>query len=190
MNITLAILIYNVFWKKRTSGLTRLIISSNLSWDSHVMHIVLKSNRMLGLLKRTCPLITDVKVRQTVFSLSLVKSQLSYATEVWSPRIVKLRTILERVLRRPTRILGTKIGEVSYKRRLLTLRLLPLTCDREIRDLVFLFNWISGSTDLNIDWFVTFVSHDRPRSQNPALMLKPAHCKTTTFQSSNRILKP
>ena len=58
--------------------------------------------------------------------------------------------------------------------------------DREIRDLVFLFNCISGSTDLNIDRFVTFVSHDRSRFQNPA------YCKTTTFQTSfsNRIVKP
>jgi len=37
-------------------------------------------------------------------------------------------------------------------------------------DLVFLFNYISGSTDLNIDRFVTFVSHDRSRFQNPALI--------------------
>ena len=75
----------------------------------------------LGLLKRTCPLITDVEVRQTLY-LSLVKSQLSYATEVWSPGIVKLTTILERVQRRATRrILRTKIGVVSYKQRLLTL---------------------------------------------------------------------
>ena len=169
-----------------------VIIASNLSRESHIVHIVLKANRMLGLLKRTCPLITYVKVRRTLY-LTLVKSQLSYATEVWSPGSVKLRTILERVQRRATRwILRTKIGEVSYKQRLLTLQLLPLTYDREIRDLVFLFKCISGSTDFNIDQFVTFVPHDRSRSLNPALMLKPAYCKTTTFQTSffNRIVKP
>ena len=100
----------------------------------------LKANRMLGLLKRTCPLITDAKVRRTLF-LSLVNSQLSCATEVWSPGSVKLRMILEIVQRRTTRwILRTKIGEVSYKQRLLTLRLLRLTYDREIRDVVFVFN--------------------------------------------------
>ena len=88
------------------------IISNNLSWDSHVMHIVLKTNRMLGLLKRTCPLITDVKVRRTLY-LTLAKSQLSYATDVWSPGSFKLRMILERVQRRASRsILRTKIGEV------------------------------------------------------------------------------
>ena len=79
------------------------------------MHIVLKTNRMLGLPKRTCPLITDVKVRRTLY-LSLAKSQLSYATDLWSPGSFKLTMILERVQRRASRsILRTKIGEVSYK---------------------------------------------------------------------------
>ena len=96
-------------------------ISCNLLWDSHVTCIVHKANRMLGLSKRTCPLITDFKVRRTLY-LSLVKSQLSY---------VKLRTILERVQRRATRwILRARIFEISYKQRLLALRLLPLTYDR------------------------------------------------------------
>ena len=100
------------------------------------------------------------------------------------------------VQRRATRSIlysRTKIGEVSYIQTMIAdSRLLPLTYDREIRDLVFLFNCISGSTDLNIDRFVTFVSHDRSRSQNPALMLKLAYCKTITFQASffDRIVKP
>ena len=81
---------------------------------------------------------------------------------------------------------------MSYKQQLLTLRLLPLTYHREIRDIVFLCNCIFGSTDLNIDRFVTFVPHDRSHTQNPTLMLKPAHCRTTTFQASffNRTVKP
>jgi len=141
----------------------------NLTWDSHVMGIVFKANRMLGLLKKTCPLMTDIKVRRALY-LSLVKSQLTYATEVWSPASVNLRTILERVQRRATRwILRTRIGEMSYKQRLLTLRLLPLTYDRELRDLLFLYNCISGYTDLTIERYLTFTTHGRSRSKNPTL---------------------
>jgi len=151
--------------------------------------IVLKVNRILGLLKRTRPLITDIKVRRTLY-LSLEKSQLSYATEVWSPASVNLKAILERVRRRATRrILRTRIGEMSYKQRLLTLCLLPLTDDSKLRDLVFLYNCISGYTDPNIVRYATFVTHGRSRS-NPTLVLKPAYCKTATFQASffNRIV--
>ena len=135
---------------------------------------------------------TDIKVRRTPY-LSLVKSQLTYATEVWSPAGVNLRTILERVQRCATRwLLRTRIGEMSYKQRLLTLRLLPLTYDRKLRDLLFLYNCISGYTDLNIERYVTFITRGQSRSQNPTLVLKAAYCKTATFQTSffNRIVKP
>ena len=65
----------------------------------------------------------------------------------------------ESVQRRATRwILRTIIGEISYKQRLQTLALLPLTYDRKLRDLVFLYNCIFGYTDLNIGRCVTFIS--------------------------------
>ena len=54
-------------------------MSCNLSWDSHVTCIAHKANRMLGLLKRTCPLITDFKVRWTLYlSLSEVTALLCH----------------------------------------------------------------------------------------------------------------
>jgi len=151
------------------------VLSSQAIYRGTRMHMVLKANRILGLLKRRCPLITDVKVRRTLY-LSLAKSQLSLMPQ----RCGLPKCQIER--RATRRILRTKICEVSYKQRLLTLLLLPLSYDREIRDLVFLFNCISGSTNLPIDRLVTFVSHDRSRSQNPALMLKPAFCKPLLFR--------
>ena len=58
-----------------------VIITSTLSWDSHIHTITAKANKLLGLLKRTCPLLTGVSVRRSLY-LSLVKSQLCYATQV------------------------------------------------------------------------------------------------------------
>ena len=73
-----------------------VIISSKLLWESHMHATIAKANRLLGLLKRTCPLLTDTKVRQTLY-LSLVKSQLCFATEIWSPAHSSLKAKLERV---------------------------------------------------------------------------------------------
>ena len=61
-----------------------VIITENLSWESHLTCICAKANKLLGLLKRTCISIIDRSVRKTLY-LALVKSNLSYATEVWSP---------------------------------------------------------------------------------------------------------
>jgi hypothetical protein len=34
-----------------------IMITANLSWDAHIFSVVNKANKMLGLLKRTCPLV-------------------------------------------------------------------------------------------------------------------------------------
>ena len=89
-------------------------ISSKLTWHHHISVIVAKANKLLGLLKRTCPLLTDIQVRRTLY-LSLVKSQLCYATQVWSPAQDMLKAKLERVQRRATKwIFGYKGKEMSY----------------------------------------------------------------------------
>ncbi|CAB4009616.1 Hypothetical predicted protein [Paramuricea clavata] len=58
-----------------------ITVTRKLSWNQHITQIVSKANKMLGLLRRTCPLLTDRVARRTLY-LSLVKSQLGYATEV------------------------------------------------------------------------------------------------------------
>ena len=65
--------------------------------------IVAKANKLLGPLKCTCPLITDVNVRRTLY-LFLVKSQVRHATQVWSPNQYSLKAKNERVQKRATRI--------------------------------------------------------------------------------------
>ena len=73
-------------------------------------------------------------MRRTLY-LSLVKShQLSYPTQVWSPKQYSLKAKIERVQRRATRwILQTRVDEMSYKERLVILNLLPLVLDRQLR---------------------------------------------------------
>ena len=130
-----------------------IIITENFSWETHITCILCEANKLLGLLERTCVSITDRSVQK--FYLSLVKSTLSYATEVWSPvtSLMKLKT--EKIQRRATRwILRVKPGEVSYKERLQQLDMLPLVYDREIKN---------GYIDMNIPNFVHFVDHGQTR---------------------------
>ena len=59
-----------------------VVISSNLSWKSHVLHTAAKANRILGLLKRTfgkCPKAINIGYK------SLVRPILEYACPVWNP---------------------------------------------------------------------------------------------------------
>ena len=175
--------------KEKDLGVT---MTGNLSWDSHIYEITAKANKLLGLLKRTCPFLTDVSVRRTLY-LSLVKSNLCYACEVWSPYIFSQKTKIERVQRRATRwILKAGKGDSSYNERLVDLNLLPLCYDREIKDLMLFYKALYGISDLNVHNYVSFVTHNHSRlCRNPNLLLKTPLCKTTTYQNSyfNRFVK-
>jgi hypothetical protein len=158
-------------------------LTSNLCWNTHIRRIVSKANIMVGLLRRTCLLLTVCNVRRTLY-LSLVKSQLCYAAEVWSPSQYNNKTLLERVQRRATRWI-LQARDLTYRDRLQMLNLLPLTYDSDIKDLTYFFKLLNGFCDLNISYFVSFVSHNRTRNcENPSLVLKVLSCKTNAFQSS------
>ena len=72
-----------------------VMITSKLTWETHVLMVSARANKLLGLLRRTFPMLTDVKVRRSLY-LALVKSLMSYATEVWSPSHSTLKQKAER----------------------------------------------------------------------------------------------
>jgi hypothetical protein len=116
-----------------------ILVSSDLKWGPHIQKMVTKANRMLGLLKRTCLEIANVRVRRALF-LTLVKSQLTYGSEVWCPSSTYLCKKIEGVQRRATlRILWKKRGEMTYVERLTELNPIPLVYDREKKDITLYF---------------------------------------------------
>ena len=161
-----------------------VMITSKLTWETQVLMVSAKATKLLGLLRRTCPMLTDVKVRRSL-NLALVKSQMSYVTEVWSPSHSTLKQKAERVQRRSTRwILQIKQGELSYKERLIHLDLLPLTYDREVKDLVFLYKALYGYIGIDIS-FIKSVSRGHTRSQSSDIKyFETPFCKTATYQEN------
>ena len=62
-----------------------VVVSSNLKWSVHIADCTSKANRMLGFLRRNCAQMTDVRSRRLLY-IALVRSHLSYASEVWAPQ--------------------------------------------------------------------------------------------------------
>ena len=114
-----------------------ITLTSNLCWNAHISQIVSKANKTLSLLRRTCYILTVCDVRRALY-LSLVKSQLCYATEIWSPAQYFNKVKLERVQRCATRLI-LQMRDLSYKERLKLLNLLLLSYDREMKDLTYFF---------------------------------------------------
>ena len=151
-----------------------ITVTNNLSWTTHINKIKVKANRLLGLLRRTCSQ-TAVSGRRALY-LSLVKSQLCYATEVRSPSQYNKKLNLEQVQRRATRwILQWKKGDMTYKDRLLALNRLP-------QDSTFMFKTLHVFLWFGCFDFVSFVNHSRKRNcNNPSLCLKFRHVKVALF---------
>ena len=82
------------------------------------------------------------------------------------------------------------LARCQYRDRLITLNLLSLTYDRELKDLIFFYRCLLYHTHPDVHSFTNFISHGRTRPSNP-LNLKAPICKTSTFQASyfNRIVK-
>jgi hypothetical protein len=113
-------------------------ITDTLSWSYHTRDRCAKANKMLGFLRRAATEMKDVKIRRTLY-LSIVRSTLGYATQVWSPQSIDLITRTERIQRRATKFilkLPYVCGE-TYKDRLISLDLLPITYWHEYLDIMF-----------------------------------------------------
>lgn len=180
----------NLLVRTNTESDLGIIVTKDLKWDAHVAKIVSKANKILGLLKRTCFKLTNQEVRKTLY-LPLVKSQLTYGTEVGSPHTGDLMKKIEGVQRRATLwITRTKRGELTYVQRLNKLDLLPLCYEREIRDLTFYIKCKRNLVDLDIGNF-TSVLESRTRQGCSLLFLRTPFCKTSTFKASyfNRLVK-
>lgn len=72
---------------------------SQLSFNAHVESIVSSANRSLGFIMRSCKEFTDLKCLKLLF-FSFVRSQLEYASVVWSPFYSKYRQEVESIQRR------------------------------------------------------------------------------------------
>jgi hypothetical protein len=92
---------------------------------------------MLGFVRRSATEITNKRIRRAL-NLAVVRPALGYATQMWSPQSV------ERVQRRASKfILGLPfMYGVSYKDRLTSTELLPLSYWHEYLDLMFFFKAI------------------------------------------------
>jgi hypothetical protein len=165
-------------------------ISNNLTWRKQVLEQCSKANKLLGFVKRSTRNITSQSARRTLY-LTLVRSQVGYATQVWSPQSVELISRLERVQRRASKyILGLPfLCEASYEQRLKKLKLLPISYWHEYLDMMFLFKVSCGAINLPRSVLPTQNLNARTtRSVQPnCLQFRTKKCYTATYQQSYTI---
>lgn len=133
-------------------------IDKKLDWKMHILSIVKKSNKIMGLIKRTVGYKAPTIVKKQLY-ISLIRSCLEYCCPVWSGTTKTNTLLLERVQRAATRYM-LQFPEYNYKQRLLELGLLPLTYRREFLDLCVFFKLVNNVYDFNISNHVIFTTEN------------------------------
>ena len=119
--------------------------------------------------------------------MSLVRSNLSYCSQVWAPQSsINHLILVERLQRQATKYM-CKHSELSYKKRLIYLKLLPINYWLEFLDLVLCFKCCV--LFINLDEYL-YYCNTRTRRAKTGLALNVQHCKTSLHCDSyfNRIV--
>ena len=134
-----------------------IVMSSDLTWSKHLDFIIAKSYKQLGLLRRTFGVSIGVDTKKSLY-LSLVRSQLSYASQIWRPQLIRDIVRLEKVQRRASRFILPH-SSLCYKERLTTLKVLPLMMWLEIADVMFFIKQLRDPVgNFDISEFLSFTS--------------------------------
>ena len=148
-----------------------IVFSHDLSWSLHYNSISAKAYRQLGLIRRTFSPSISTNVKKLLY-LSLVRSQVSYCSQVWRPHFIKDIKLLERIQRRATKYILNDYSS-DYKSRLTALHLLPLMYFYELLDVLFFVRCLKfPDPSFQILDFVSFSSAPTRSASNAKLTHK------------------
>ena len=152
-----------------------VIFSSDHSWTEHYKVISKNAYNQLYVIKRSFSAFCPPPIKRLLY-ISQVHSKVSYCSQVWRPMLIKDIATLERIQRRSTKFI-TGSPSLSYRKRLISLHLLPLMYFYEYLDVILPIQSLQHSNDsFNIHDYITFSSHTTRTSSSTKISLK--HCST------------
>ena len=111
-----------------------VIISNSISWNHHVSSRTNKANLIFGMIRRNIPCSTTTIVKLPLYK-SMILAFVIFGSSCWAPNRTEMRKI-ECVQRRITNWIRSYPDRSTYKSRLISLNLLPLSLYMEVVDLL------------------------------------------------------
>ena len=134
-----------------------ITVDDELKFSQHIDIKLNKANKLLGLIRHTFKHLTE-EVLTSLFK-TLVRPQVEYATQVWSPHLKGDRDKIERLQRRATKLVP-HLHNKTYEERLRCLKLPTLEFRRLRADLIFLYKHTHNFIKLDTDTHCTKCKHN------------------------------
>jgi len=162
-----------------------VIIDNNGKCSEQCVSAVKRANAVLGMIKRNI----NFKSKNIMVKLykSLVRPQLEYCVQAWSPYLRKDIDILERVQRRATKLIEG-YSDYSYSERLKRTGLISLEKRRVRGDLIEVFKIIKGFDKIDSYSFFEFSSVGMTRGHSYKLVKKRSYGNLRKNFFSQRVI--
>ena len=138
-------------------------ISNDLKPHQHIVNIVKKANKTLGMIKRSF-----THINRDIFMLTyktFIRPSLEYCQSVWSPHLQKDINMLENVQRRASKmVLG--LHNIPYEQRMQKLSLQSLQYRRTRGDMILMFKIFNHLIDIDPQDFFTLKRYQNNRGHN------------------------
>ncbi len=133
-----------------------ILLQNNLNWSSHLNLVCSKAYKTLYLLKRCFSTSIPCATKKRLY-ISLIRSQLSFCSQLWRPMLIRDIKKMESVQRRATKFIIGSSSTSDYKSRLVHLHLLPLMYYYELADIMFMVNSLKNRSPSNHFDILSFV---------------------------------
>jgi len=119
-----------------------IIMSSDLSWREHMKNILSRAYKTLNLIRRSFSTGHSPQTKKILY-LSLVRSQLTYCSQIWRPHLLKDIVTLEKIQHRATKYILNDFTS-DYRSHLIALLLMM---QLELYDVMFFIRSLKQPTD-------------------------------------------
>ena len=134
-------------------------VCDNLTWHQNASTRAFKTLKALWYLRRILHHRTLPQVKLNAYTCYIVPIT-SYACQVWYPSKCDL-VLIERIQKSATKwIIGSSL---TYKERLIKLKILPLSFYFELHSLLLLCDLINNKYNIAIEKYIHFNNHNRTR---------------------------
>ncbi len=139
-----------------------VFMNSKLNFNEQAEYLYSKANQKLGMLKRTCHFVTDMKKRRVLY-LTLVRSLFEHCPIVWRPSsstvINKLESLQKRALKWINNDLSVSYGiEELYHTHCKQLKILPIKYRFDYHDLKFFHSIVYDFSCVKLPSYLQFYS--------------------------------